>query len=647
MQNNRKTALCILADNPANGLAAFREQWECLSGDWTIVVAEHVKDAPEGSLRLSQLPAWLEPVGYYDQAFLRHSRALYQYIAELKPDTCWLIGSPEVALVPLQAKASGISPACHWVITPFDEKQSVPEEGADFPEQLLQQYAARAALKLADTIESDLEAAAKCIEAGIRSKPSAEPDALISVCIAHFNYGPYLLEQLHSLKAQSYKNFEVIVVDDGSSDPESLRIWEELPQLFSDKRFRFQRRKENKGLSASRNEAVALAKGDWLVFCDADNRCYPQMLENLMRAAATSGADLVTGYARQFKADEDGSEGTIEYYTPIGDCIELGWLFNVFGDANALIRRSVYEASGGFQSVPGYSAEDWELFTRLIWSGAKLQVVPELLFDYRVHGKSVMRTTSWERSLARIREVYQQQLQSLANPQLRSFWERMMQSLPAFHQWREKAAELWQENQKTWQIKADQDAFIEKLQANLQESGKVIQELQKSSEKTWGIHQQVAREYQQQNEKTAEYFQEEIRKRDASIAQLNQNLSEFNEKLGQLWQSRTEMDAYYQQQSEQTAEYFQEEIRKRDEIISQLNQNLSEFNEKLGQLWQSRMEMDTFYQQQLGELNRQIQLAKQREEYQALLIFWMKKPFWKRWRKARPEPQSEDSRTAE
>src|SRR5919112_3168501 len=122
--------------------------------------------------------------------------------------------------------------------------------------------------------------------------------ALVSVIIPSYNHAHYLGEAIESVLSQSYRNFEIIVVDDGSTDNTS-----EVASHYEEVRLV---RQENRGLAGARNSGLAEAEGEYLVFLDADDRLLPRALEvNLTELAAHPQCALVAGY--QWLIEADGS----------------------------------------------------------------------------------------------------------------------------------------------------------------------------------------------------------------------------------------------------------------------------------------------------------------------------------------------------
>jgi len=109
---------------------------------------------------------------------------------------------------------------------------------------------------------------------------------LISIVVPTFNSACYLPEMIESVLRQTYKNWELIIMDDGSTDST-----QELMESYEDPRIYYQYRPENKGISFTRNEAMAHAKGEYIAVMDADDIMNPERLELSLKAI--KGVDFV------------------------------------------------------------------------------------------------------------------------------------------------------------------------------------------------------------------------------------------------------------------------------------------------------------------------------------------------------------------
>lgn len=244
--------------------------------------------------------------------------------------------------------------------------------------------------------------APRAVEAAV--VPPAWP--LISVCITHYNRPALLRQALESLNAQDYSNFEVVLVDDGSTQPEAVAFLEALEAPFRARGWRIVRQ-SNRYLGAARNSAARAAHGEYLLFMDDDNCARPHELSTLVRVALHTGADILTPLMDVFEGTEPPQPGSAKHrWLWLGAAPAVGVFRNCFGDANALVRRATFERLGGFTEDHGVGHEDWEFFARAVLAGARLEVVPEALFWYRVGPDSMLRRTAQFRNHQRSLRPY-------------------------------------------------------------------------------------------------------------------------------------------------------------------------------------------------------------------------------------------------
>jgi glycosyltransferase involved in cell wall biosynthesis len=210
----------------------------------------------------------------------------------------------------------------------------------------------------------------------------------VSVIVTHFSRPQKLRTALESLRQQTYHNYEVIVVDDGSPDPRVQEALSAIAAEIAPLGWRLLRQ-ENRYLGAARNFGARHAQGDYLLFMDDDNAAKPHEISTFVAVAQRSEADIVTTFYDGFEDEHDLETGCPSVrFTPFGADATLGILTNCFGDANALYRRQAFERLGGFTEDYGITHEDWEFFCRATLEGLKIVTVPEPLFWYRVdpHG---------------------------------------------------------------------------------------------------------------------------------------------------------------------------------------------------------------------------------------------------------------------
>jgi len=215
----------------------------------------------------------------------------------------------------------------------------------------------------------------------------------VSLCLTTFNRPKLLKQAIASIKALTYPNLEVILVDDGSTQPDALSYIEHLKPIFESRGWKVIQQ-ENRYLGAARNCGAKHATGDFLLFMDDDNCAEPHEVTTLVTAMLHSGADILSCGMNYFHGEEaPGRQTEIKgRWLPLGGCVSAGAFINSFGDANALIRRQCFEAIGGFTEDYGVTHEDWEFHAKAVLRGFNLQVVPEFLFWYRANAGSMIRT---------------------------------------------------------------------------------------------------------------------------------------------------------------------------------------------------------------------------------------------------------------
>ena len=199
---------------------------------------------------------------------------------------------------------------------------------------------------------------------------------MISIIIPCYNNEVTITETLNSVKEQSYKNYEIIIINDGSTD-----LSEKTINSFINNNteisisYKFQ---ENNGPSKARNYGASFAKGDYLVFLDADDIIKPTYLDKCITEFKKNNSTLIT----YTKAELFGK--TLEDWDL--DKYELKeFLFRNSIYVTAMIKRADFESVEGFDESLNYM-EDWDLWINLISKiGGDIICVPEKLFMYRKH----------------------------------------------------------------------------------------------------------------------------------------------------------------------------------------------------------------------------------------------------------------------
>jgi glycosyltransferase involved in cell wall biosynthesis len=188
---------------------------------------------------------------------------------------------------------------------------------------------------------------------------AATQNPLVSVVVITYNTAEYVAHAIESVLEQTWKNLELIVVDDGSTD--------ETPQVvgrFADHRLKYVRQ-ENQGPNAARNRGIRESRGEFVAFLDSDDWWLPDKIcRQVSVAVANSKAGLV--YSLAVSVDVSGKEnartesivtGRVVDQLLLGQCIA--------GSASsAMVRRKTIDTVGTFDASLHY-AEDWEYWIRI------------------------------------------------------------------------------------------------------------------------------------------------------------------------------------------------------------------------------------------------------------------------------------------
>lgn len=206
----------------------------------------------------------------------------------------------------------------------------------------------------------------------------------VSIIIPCYNHGQYIREALDSVEKVADKSlYEVIIVNDGSKDAYTIEMMDKLAaegyHVIN---------QVNQGLGRTRNNGIRLAKGDYILPLDSDNRIRPEYIyESIKILDAHPEIAMVYGDA-QFFGDKHKRH-------VVGEFNLQNMMIENQIDACAVYRKSAWEAVGGYdEKMPIMGYEDWDMWLNMIFHNYKFHYVPEILFDYRVLGNSMLRSIS-------------------------------------------------------------------------------------------------------------------------------------------------------------------------------------------------------------------------------------------------------------
>jgi glycosyltransferase involved in cell wall biosynthesis len=200
---------------------------------------------------------------------------------------------------------------------------------------------------------------------------------LVSIVIPTYNRAVTITRAINSVLKQTYQNFEIIVVDDGSNDNT-----EEIVSYFSDNRIRYIRHTTKQGGSAARNSGIKLVEGEYIAFLDSDDEWHPEKLQKQLNlfnnnhdenlGVVYCGFQVVDEFGKVFKHIIHKHRGYITLKLIEGNCV---------GTLSIILAKLSY-----VNSINGFdenfdSCQDWDLYIRLS-KICKFDFIPEVLVNY-------------------------------------------------------------------------------------------------------------------------------------------------------------------------------------------------------------------------------------------------------------------------
>ncbi len=211
----------------------------------------------------------------------------------------------------------------------------------------------------------------------------------VSVVIPAYNVAPYISETLATVFAQTFSDFEVIIVNDGSPDTEEF----ELAIMPYRERVRYLKQ-ENRGASAARNTGLRAALGELIAFLDADDLWSPDYLKEQLKFIREYGCDLACADAMIFGVSADAGrsymDSLMESAPPKGlvTFLELVNADRSLITSGVVVRRDLVLEVGLFDEALR-NAQDFDLWLRLARTGARLAYQRKVLLSYRSRPNSL------------------------------------------------------------------------------------------------------------------------------------------------------------------------------------------------------------------------------------------------------------------
>jgi glycosyltransferase involved in cell wall biosynthesis len=251
------------------------------------------------------------------------------------------------------------------------------------------------------------------------------PSPLISVIIPAYNAVAFLPQTLRSVLAQSWRDFELIVVDDGSQDG-TLALLQKV--AAEDARLKVLTQ-ANQGVAVARNTAIAAAQGEWIAPIDADDRWEVNYLQQMVAQIQASPQNVGVLYAWSLDIDAaDQPTGGFHAAKVSGYVYPTLVCHNFLGNASAtVIRRQALSIVGGYDHTmrdqQAQGCEDWDLYLRLAAKYA-FAVVPDFLVGYRKLANSM---SGDGRTMAKSQDILLKRVE-LTHPEIPPWYRALSRS---------------------------------------------------------------------------------------------------------------------------------------------------------------------------------------------------------------------------
>ena len=207
-----------------------------------------------------------------------------------------------------------------------------------------------------------------------------ERQPLVSVIMPAYNAGKYIEEAIRSVIAQTVTDWELLVIDDCSTD-ETCAIVAKLAE--QDERIRLFRNEENRGVARTRNRGLDLCRGQYVALLDRDDLWLPEKLAKQLQQLRDTGAEL--GYCSYAMIDKNGCSIRADYLVPEAATYEWILRENVIGCSTAIMTQHVAKRN---KFSTDFYHEDYVMWLSLLKEGIRACGCQEVLAKYRVTSDS-------------------------------------------------------------------------------------------------------------------------------------------------------------------------------------------------------------------------------------------------------------------
>lgn len=211
----------------------------------------------------------------------------------------------------------------------------------------------------------------------------------VSIIVPCFNQAEFLSETLESVLAQTYSDWECIIMNDGSTDnTESIA----LSFVNKDNRFKYYKQ-ENQGLSATRNNAIKKSSGEYILPLDSDDKIGEEYIKIAVRMLDLN-ANIEVVYCRAELFGNKTGEWVLDDFSP--NIVYQNCVF-----CSALFRKKTFDLVGGYSTNLKYGYEDWDFWLKILdyKRDSIFYKINQVLFYYRIRGNSMLRSITPEQNL--------------------------------------------------------------------------------------------------------------------------------------------------------------------------------------------------------------------------------------------------------
>ncbi|MBD2199022.1 MULTISPECIES: glycosyltransferase family 2 protein [Calothrix] len=199
----------------------------------------------------------------------------------------------------------------------------------------------------------------------------------VSVIIPCYNQGQYLDESVGSILNQTYQNFEIIIINDGSTNPETIKILKNFNQPET-----LVINTNNQGLAAARNHGIKVSRGKYILPLDADDKIGNTYIEEAVKLLESNENLGIVYCEAEFFGEKTGKWELPEYRFP--DILIKNVIF-----CSGLFRKSDWLSTSGYNSKMIYGWEDHDFWLSIIELGRDVYRIPKVLFFYRKSSSSM------------------------------------------------------------------------------------------------------------------------------------------------------------------------------------------------------------------------------------------------------------------